>query len=107
MPKRIGILDQIETGLENANGYLTLGITVTGTAGDDIIYGTDDADSLNGVGGSDQIFGLGGNDSFDGGAGNDIIFAGPIDVSTDAPGYAWINGGDGFDTVNYGGAASG
>jgi Ca2+-binding RTX toxin-like protein len=49
---------------------------IPGTAGDDILYGTDDADTINGIGGNDRAFGFGGNDTLDGGDGNDVLDGG-------------------------------
>jgi Ca2+-binding RTX toxin-like protein len=49
---------------------------VTGTAGDDILYGTDDPDTITGDTGNDKLFGFGGNDTLDGGDGSDMLDGG-------------------------------
>lgn len=60
--------------------------TITGTAGND---------TLNGTNGADVICGLGGNDTINGGNGNDLIYAGT--------GNDTVDGGNADDTL-YGGA---
>jgi serralysin len=49
---------------------------VSGTPGDDILYGTDDSDVITGDAGNDKLFGFGGNDSLDGGDGSDMLDGG-------------------------------
>ena len=49
------------------------GITLNGTAGKDIIFGTDNCDTLNGNNGNDILIGGAGNDHLTGGNGNDIF----------------------------------
>jgi Ca2+-binding RTX toxin-like protein len=52
------------------------GRTTNGTAGDDVILGTEERDNINGGGGNDIICGMGGNDSIRAGDGNDSITGG-------------------------------
>jgi Ca2+-binding RTX toxin-like protein len=68
-----------------ASAHSALACTITGTAGNDIIFGTR---------GNDVICGLGGNDTIDGSGGNDVVYGGPGDDS--------LNGGTGNDVL-YGG----
>src|SRR5581483_6759091 len=70
------------------------GVTITGTAGADLIdathspsgqpFATEQGDTIKGMAGNDTIDGLGGDDTIDGGAGNDIL-----------------QGGSGTDTLSY------
>jgi uncharacterized repeat protein (TIGR01451 family) len=62
-----------------------LGCTITGTAGND---------TLNGTNGADVICGLGGDDTINGGNGNDTIYAGD--------GNDTVDGGNGDDTLHGG-----
>jgi uncharacterized repeat protein (TIGR01451 family) len=62
------------------------GVTVTGTAGVDVLCGSELDDTLDGAGGADLLYGFTGNDTLKGGAGNDLL-----------------NGRDGSDTLNGGG----
>ncbi len=52
------------------------GVT-SGTAGNDVICGTNGPDRLFGMGGHDLILGLGGTDQLAGGEGSDTIYGGP------------------------------
>jgi len=70
--------------------------TIHGGAGTDVISGGTAADTINGDAGNDTISGLGGNDIINGGAGNDTITA------TTAGNYT-VTGGDGTDSVDFGG----
>lgn len=100
---------------EDGENLPPLGRVVRGTAGDDVIIGSDDADNLAGGEGDDTIEGRGGNDAIDGGAGNDDLAGGDgndaIDGGTgndDVRGDAGddeLNGGEGDDVVD-GGAGS-
>jgi Ca2+-binding RTX toxin-like protein len=45
----------------------------TGTAGDDVIWGTLQSDTMSGLAGNDMLLGDAGNDTLDGGAGNDRL----------------------------------
>jgi RTX calcium-binding nonapeptide repeat (4 copies) len=59
-----------------------IGVTITGTAGDDRIDinytppPTAGDDTIDGLGGDDVIVGLGGNDTINGGDGNDLLRGG-------------------------------
>ena len=97
------------------------GVTLTGTAGRDLLQGTDLSDTLSGGSGRDTILGGDGNDVIDGGAqhdeirvtaganqifggfGRDSIWGGiDGDYIDGGPGVDWIFSGAGNDTV-YGG----
>ncbi|MFE1600807.1 calcium-binding protein [Methylobacterium sp. ID0610] len=74
--------------------------TITGTAGNDslagsqiadLIWGNDGDDTLRGAAGDDYLSGLAGNDSVDGGAGNDTLFG---DAGDDR-----VDGGEGDDVL--------
>jgi Ca2+-binding RTX toxin-like protein len=49
----------------------------TGTAGNDLILGTNAGETINGNGGNDCIVGGAGNDNLRGGAGTDVCIGGP------------------------------
>ncbi|MFN9746664.1 MAG: calcium-binding protein, partial [Betaproteobacteria bacterium] len=62
-----------------------------GAAGNESLWGTDQADLLNGAAGSDWLYGFAGNDSLYGGNGDDVL-----------QGYGgkdWLDGGDGNDRL--------
>jgi Ca2+-binding RTX toxin-like protein len=69
-----------------------------GGEGYDQLYGGEGADILDGGEGHDQLYGGIGADHFYGDSGNDMI-AGAFDGSSDI-----TDGGDGFDTLDYGSA---
>jgi Ca2+-binding RTX toxin-like protein len=71
-----------------------LNAVIFGTAGDDIVKGTNDADVMYGLGGNDSLYGGLGGDTLDGGAGNDTLYGG-------IGGYS-LNSGAGNDTYVYG-----
>lgn len=64
--------------------------TLTGTAGDDELYGNNHNETLNGLGGNDYLYGANGNDVLDGGDGDDTL-VGRVGADT-------LIGGDGADT---------
>lgn len=67
---------------------------VNGTAGDDQLYGGDDADTVSGLAGNDELQGGSGNDILNGGDGNDLLNA--IVVQGEAAliaGDFWLRGG--------------
>lgn len=75
--------------------------TITGTVGDDMIYGNVGNDSINGSIGDDIIYGEDGDDNLIGGAGSDTLYGGNGDDDlSDSDGA--IAGNDKF----YGGAGS-
>ncbi len=65
--------------------------TIVGTAGDDVIHGTEKADVIWAGPGNDVVYGGLGNDIICGGPGNDLIHGGR--------GNDWIEGGAGTDRV--------
>lgn len=68
--------------------------TITGTAGDDVLYGTANRDIIIANAGNDTIYAGPGQDIICAGPGQDIIYGGD-----DAD---WITGGSGFDLMNGG-----
>ena len=73
--------------------------TLTGTHGQDLIFGGEGADTLNGLGEDDLLDGGAGSDLLDGGAGNDSFnYALGQGVDT-------VQGGAGTDTLNITGTA--
>ncbi|MBH0182966.1 MAG: calcium-binding protein [Nitrospira sp.] len=94
----------------NASGIGSF-VTVTGSAGDNVIIGSNGADIINGGGGNDTLNGGAGNDQLIGGTGNDVLNGGTgIDNMTGGAGddtYAIDNlldvineaAGDAHDTV--------
>ncbi len=80
---------------------------VDGGAGDDGLNGMAGDDMLTGGEGSDGMSGSFGNDILDGGAGNDIMLGGwGDDRLIDTDGDDLMRGDDGFDIVDYSGAAA-
>jgi Ca2+-binding RTX toxin-like protein len=87
----------------------TLGIKLTGTAGDDTIVGTQGNDDISALGGNDTVIGLGGNDIVNAGAGDDNVVAGAgddqvngglgVDVLLGGSGIDGINGNEGNDSL--------
>ena len=79
-------------------------IANTGTAGDDILLGTEGADVLNGLAGDDEIEGNGGNDTLNGGNGNDDL-SGDYgnDTLAGGAGHDDLEGGYGADSLSGGG----
>ncbi|MCW5607441.1 MAG: hypothetical protein KIT26_05180, partial [Nitrosomonas sp.] len=69
-------------------------MVLTGTAGNDTMYGFATDDTIDGLGGNDTINGGDGNDTLSGGSGNDYLQGGS--------GNDLLYGGDGTDTI-YGG----
>jgi len=66
--------------------------TITGTDGDDTLWGTFERDVIFGLGGDDTIYGFWGDDILCGGDGNDTL--------TGTIGANQIHGGDGDDWIN-------
>lgn len=73
--------------------WATANLTVLGTAGSDILRGSNQSETLRGFGGDDVLYAEGGNDILDGGAGNDLLQGGEGDDT-----YLFGRG-DGHDTV--------
>ncbi|MEX5282167.1 MAG: hypothetical protein NW700_11475 [Nitrospiraceae bacterium] len=89
--------------------------TITGTEGDDVLYGTNDAEIIDALGGNDyaegrggndqviggdghdQLFGNSGNDTLMGGAGNDRLYGEYAYDIGDTPGNDVLDGGTGDD----------
>jgi Ca2+-binding RTX toxin-like protein len=69
---------------------ISSGVPLSGTAGDDYIYGTVSSEILSGLSGNDSIYGIAGNDTLIGGNGND-----------------YMDGGLGVDTASYAGTSAG
>ena len=81
------------------------GAALTGTEGQDIIFGNGGADVLTGLGEDDQLDGGAGGDILDGGDGNDTLTGGAAaDIVTGGAGSDTIvyNIGDGADTTDGG-----
>ena len=66
---------------------------LTGTAGNDPLYGGSGNDSLTGLAGDDSLYGLAGNDTLVGGDGNDYL------SKYNEPGGSLLQGGAGQDTL--------
>lgn len=87
----------LNTSLLNANGSPNLfeggagADTLTGTAGNDRLYGFAGIDTLNGAGGNDLLRGGAGADRLSGGIGNDTLVFDGLDTL--------IDGGAGTDTL--------
>ena len=80
--------------------------TVSGGAGNDTLYGGASGDTLTGGAGNDILWGQAGTDTINGGAGNDII---QVDVAANFEDLASpdvIDGGDGTDVLNFGAAVN-
>jgi large repetitive protein len=87
--------------------------TLTGTAGSDLLFGSDLDDDLTGGPGNDIILGFGGNDTIRPGAGIDTVLAGAGDdriilttaETASTSGRKLLDGGEGRDTlqIDFGG----
>jgi Ca2+-binding RTX toxin-like protein len=71
----------------------TPGLSIQGTAGNDMLTGTSLNDMILGLGGNDRLYGEDGNDTLDGGLGDDTLVGGK---GADA-----MIGGAGIDTASY------
>ncbi len=95
-------------GLDPAGGAPVVQ-TITGTTGNDLLFGPDSGATINGGDGADEIFGGFRTDTIDGGIGNDIIDGGAgsdtlrggggDDLITDQWGNDVIEGGAGNDRI--------
>ncbi len=81
--------------------------TITGTAGSDVLQGTDGADAIYGLAGDDTIDGGFGADSLYGGDGADLFRFSSVAFSSPAPtAIGIIDGGAGYDTIDWSGISS-
>jgi hypothetical protein len=84
-------------------GVRSLGCTIIGTSGRDVLRGTRKRDVICGLGGNDQLYGLGGNDKLVAGDGNDRLFGGAgDDALIGGLGNDYLAGGDGHDVLEGG-----
>lgn len=84
-------------------GVRSLGCTVIGTSGRDVLRGTRKRDVICGLGGHDQLYGLAGNDKLVGGDGNDRLFGGAgDDALIGGLGNDYLAGGEGRDVLEGG-----
>lgn len=82
--------------------------TMHGGGGNDQIFGEDGNDKLFGDEGDDKLFGDANNDTLDGGKGDDRLYGGADqDRFVDTHGNNHIDGGTGFDTLDYSGFTGG
>ncbi|CAN7625717.1 calcium-binding protein [Bradyrhizobium sp. LjRoot220] len=82
--------------------------TMHGGGGNDQIFGEDGNDKLFGDEGDDKLFGDANNDTLDGGKGDDRLYGGADqDRFIDTHGNNHIDGGTGFDTLDYSGFTGG
>jgi Ca2+-binding RTX toxin-like protein len=78
------------------------GVTINGTAGDDVIVGGAGDDTIDGRGGDDRICGLAGDDRLKGGPGVDGLNGGPDDDRLWGGANAdLLNGGAGLDAASF------
>lgn len=83
---------------------------LTGTEGNDFLYGSNFNDALDGGGATDKLFGFDGNDSLAGGSGNDWLIGGAgndllsggadPDVIEGGTGDDVLDGGEGYDSLS-------
>lgn len=77
------------------------GVTISGGAGDDSLYGSGFSDRINGGAGADFIQGGNGDDVLNGGGGGaDVLYGGDGDDELYADLDDWIDGGSGYDVVH-------
>jgi hypothetical protein len=81
----------------------SVGVTVLGGDGDDVLWGGDGHDRLYGGPGDDYLDGGDGDDLLSGGAGNDVVYGlGGDDLIDGGEGRDYLDGGDGADLVDGG-----
>ncbi|MGY1720667.1 ExeM/NucH family extracellular endonuclease [Blastococcus sp. SYSU DS0552] len=99
-PYRSSDHDPLVLGIDLEERCQGLLPTIRGTAGRDVLSGTNGRDVIMGLGGDDEIRGRNGDDVICGGAGNDRI-AGENgdDVLSGGFGDDWLNGGNGDDVL--------
>ena len=84
-------------------GVRSLGCTIIGTSGRDVLRGTRKRDVICGLGGHDLLYGLAGKDKLVGGDGNDRLFGGADDDALiGGLGNDYLAGGDGHDVLEGG-----
>ena len=84
-------------------GVRSLGCTIIGTSGRDVLRGTRKRDVICGLGGADLLYGLAGKDKLVGGDGNDRLFGGADDDALiGGLGNDYLAGGDGHDVLEGG-----
>ena len=92
---------QFVNGYDPAGG--SRGLTLVGTAGDDVLVGAALDDVIEGGAGNDRIEGMGGNDILRGDAGNDLIVGGDGDDQLyGGSGGDHLEGGNGDDLLEGG-----
>jgi Ca2+-binding RTX toxin-like protein len=74
---------------------------INGTAGADVLLGTDQGDHILGMAGNDTIFGGLGDDVIDASSGNDIVTTMPDPVPGSHYGIDFVSLGDGDDIAQY------
>ena len=88
------------TSMENLTGG-TVGDTLTGSTGDNVINGGGGGDIISGGAGNDTLLGSTGNDNISGGADNDSLFGeNGTDTLNGGAGNDILAGGNGNDTIN-------
>ncbi len=97
-PATISVQDgRIVGGPDDGRRYRRV---LRGTAGDDVIVGSDGPDRIKGLGGRDAICGGGGQDDIEAGDGDDVIDGGTgNDKIKGQAGNDTIDGGDGNDRI--------
>ena len=110
-----GLIAAMNIVYDTGENVGTEGLTLNGTAGDDILEGAGNNDSIYGLAGDDVLLGEAGNDTIYGGDGNDFIAGGADndyirgdagnDIIFGEGGHDTINGGAGDDTI-FGGSGN-
>ncbi|MES2270214.1 MAG: pre-peptidase C-terminal domain-containing protein [Pseudomonadota bacterium] len=76
-------------------------VAINGTAGNDVLLGSDSADTIYGLDGDDKLNGGLGADQIFGGMGNDLVSFTSVQLSSPAPAdIGIIDGGDGHDVLD-------
>jgi Ca2+-binding RTX toxin-like protein len=75
---------------------------ISGTEGDDVLFGTTVADVINGLGGNDELYANTGNDILNGGTGNDKLYGAlGNDVLNGNAGDDLLHGGPDYDAYYF------
>jgi RTX calcium-binding nonapeptide repeat (4 copies) len=87
----VGVRADLNLGSASGEGtdVLTSVENLTGSTGEDVLFGNAELNTLSGAGGTDLLFGQGGSDSLLGGEGDDYLTG---------SGGSLLDGGDGTDT---------